>query len=269
MKRVRVLKAQLCPCVTSEAAGDQCTCVCHRSLPWVATETARRSSRGRRPILGGIKVVELATVIAAPSCAAVLADFGADVTKVEAPGGDMWRGFGANFGNENRGKKSVVIDIKEPEQLAVLKAMIADSDIFVTNVRGAPLKRVGLDYETIHAANPKLIYAQLSAWGQTGPMSVSDGAKLQHPEPAACLTASARAFDCRTASRTAGESRLRCRRLLGGEWAAGLHAHRRVGRTASVSWWDWRSHGQHAALRRHRSRVVPPFEYWRGYTRRC
>jgi crotonobetainyl-CoA:carnitine CoA-transferase CaiB-like acyl-CoA transferase len=136
------------------------------------------SSVNRRPILDGIKVVELATVIAAPSCAAVLADFGADVTKVEAPGGDMWRAFGANFGNENRGKKSVVIDIKDPDQLVVLKAMIADCDVFVTNVRGAPLKRVGLDYETIHAANPKLIYAQLSAWGQTGPMSVSGGDSL-------------------------------------------------------------------------------------------
>jgi crotonobetainyl-CoA:carnitine CoA-transferase CaiB-like acyl-CoA transferase len=136
MKRVRVIHQQLS--ASAAPAADEAT-----------------------PILKGIKVVELATVIAAPSCAAVLADFGAEVTKIEAPGGDMWRAFGASFGNENRGKKSVVIDIKQPEQLAVLKAMLADSDVFVTNVRGAPLKRAGLDYETIHAEMP-----QLSKWAR-------------------------------------------------------------------------------------------------------
>merc|ERR1740117_387247 len=119
MKRVRVIQQQLC--APAAAPGEQPT-----------------------PILQGIKVVELATVIAAPSCAAVLADFGADVTKIEAPSGDMWRAFGPNFGNENRGKKSVVIDTKNPEQLAILKAMLADSDVFITNVRGAALKRSGL-----------------------------------------------------------------------------------------------------------------------------
>ena len=132
------------------------------------------------------QVVELATVIAGPSAAAVLADFGAEVTKVEAPGGDMcapnpsppppprrdasarrqcaaegsccerrWRVYGSQFGNENRGKKSVELDIKDPEQLAVLRAMIADSDIFLTNVRPAPLQRATLDYETLHAENPR------------------------------------------------------------------------------------------------------------------
>ena len=149
MKRVRVLHQHVAAPQPSPAAGDAPT-----------------------PILKGIKVIELATVIAAPSCAAVLADFGAEVTKIEAPGGDMWRAFGPNFGNENRGKKSVVIDIKDPEQLAVLKGMLADSDVFVTNVRGAPLQRVGLDYATISKEMPKLVYAQLSAWGQSGPMSV-------------------------------------------------------------------------------------------------
>ena len=158
MKRVRVIHQHVAAPQPSPAAGaDEPT-----------------------PILKGIKVVELATVIAAPSAAAVLADFGAEVTKIEAPGGDMWRAFGPNFGNENRGKKSVVIDIKDPEQLAVLKAMLADSDVFVTNVRSAPLQRVGLDYGTIRKEMPKLIYAQLSAWGQTGPMSVRC-----HPPPLA------------------------------------------------------------------------------------
>jgi crotonobetainyl-CoA:carnitine CoA-transferase CaiB-like acyl-CoA transferase len=132
-------------------------------------------------VLAGIRVVELATIIAAPACAAVMADMGADVIKIEAPTGDFWRRsalpmqrgtgrqWGSYFDNHNRGKKSVVLDIATDEGLRALLALIAEADVFVTNVRRAGLVRKGLDYEQLAAAHPRLIYAHLTAWGRDGP----------------------------------------------------------------------------------------------------
>lgn len=130
-------------------------------------------------VLNGVKVVELATVIAAPAAATVLADFGADVIKVEAPDGDYFRQeaislqrhhpHGPLFENVNRGKRSVVVDLKKGGGVATLKKLIADADVFVTNVREAALQRLGLDYESLRAEYPRLIYGHLTAWGRTGP----------------------------------------------------------------------------------------------------
>jgi crotonobetainyl-CoA:carnitine CoA-transferase CaiB-like acyl-CoA transferase len=130
-------------------------------------------------LLEGVKVVELATWVAAPSCAAVMADWGADVIKIESPMGDATRAFSSDtpggpgpiFNNENRGKKGVVLDTHRPEGRAALHALLRDADVFVTNIRTGSLKRLGLDYESLKAAYPRLIYAAVSGFGLDGPFA--------------------------------------------------------------------------------------------------
>jgi crotonobetainyl-CoA:carnitine CoA-transferase CaiB-like acyl-CoA transferase len=129
-------------------------------------------------LLQGLKVVEMATWVAGPSSAAVLADWGAEVVKVESPIGDATRIFAPDtaespgnpiFTNENRGKKGVMLDIARPEGRGALKALLKDADIFITNVRPASMKRAGLDYESLKPAFPRLIYAAVTGYGLVGP----------------------------------------------------------------------------------------------------
>ena len=129
-------------------------------------------------LLQGLKVVEMATWVAGPSCAAVLADWGAEVVKVESPMGDATRSFQPDtaespgnpiFTNENRGKKGVVLDISKPEGRQALKVLLSQADIFVTNTRPGSLKRLGLDYEALKGEMPRLIYAAVTGYGLTGP----------------------------------------------------------------------------------------------------
>lgn len=128
-------------------------------------------------LLEGLKVVEMSTWVAGPSCAAVLADWGAEVVKVESPDGDVTRAFFVNpldgqspiYANENRGKKGIVLDTRKPEGRAALKALLRDADIFVTNTRPGSLKKVGLDYDSLKVEFPKLIYAAVTGYGLTGP----------------------------------------------------------------------------------------------------
>lgn len=127
--------------------------------------------------LEGVKVVDMTTVVVGPICGRTLADQGADVVKVEAPGGDLLRtmakgarnpGMSGKFMNFNRNKRSICLDIKQPEGLEALKKLIAAADVFVTNVRPAALARAGLDYESLAEANPRLIYCGIVAFGQGG-----------------------------------------------------------------------------------------------------
>jgi len=140
------------------------------------------------PLLAGIKVVELATVVAAPSCCAVLADLGATVIKVERQGvGDTWRldrahltpdaqwGGGPHFANNNRGKQSIQLDVKDPTHMAALKQLISTADVFVTNVRSRALDRAGLGYASLSWEYPGLVYAILTAWGLDGPRADDPG----------------------------------------------------------------------------------------------
>lgn len=128
-------------------------------------------------LLEGLKVVEMSTWVAGPSCAAVMADWGADVVKVESPAGDVTRGFFINpvdgqspiYANENRGKKGVVLDTHKVEGRAALKVLLKDADVFVTNTRPGSLKKLGLDYESLKAEFPRLIYAAVTGYGLTGP----------------------------------------------------------------------------------------------------
>lgn len=119
--------------------------------------------------LRGIKILDLSTVIAGPACCAMLADFGAMVTKVEPPGGDSWRSGGAMFQQDNRGKRSVCLDLTADEGYHILLQMLADTDVLVTNMRGRALQKLRCDYETLQSVKPDLVFALLTAHGLEGP----------------------------------------------------------------------------------------------------
>jgi crotonobetainyl-CoA:carnitine CoA-transferase CaiB-like acyl-CoA transferase len=128
-------------------------------------------------MLEGLKVVEVATWVAAPGCAMILGEWGAEVIKVESFAGDPVRAYypdtaesPANppFSMENRGKRGVVLDIGKPAGRAALLAILKDADIFVTNLRPGPLSRAQLDYETLSALFPRLIFASVSGFGLEG-----------------------------------------------------------------------------------------------------
>jgi len=129
--------------------------------------------------LEGVRVVELTMWIAGPACGGVLADWGADVVKVEPPGGDPARGYQRMFGTEmptnppfeldNRSKRSVVVDLRRPGGADIALALLDRADVFVTNIRAAALARLGLDYATLHARFPRLVYGMIVGYGLTGP----------------------------------------------------------------------------------------------------
>ncbi|HUF97281.1 MAG TPA: CoA transferase [Ilumatobacter sp.] len=120
--------------------------------------------------LSGIRVVELGVVVAGPSAAALMAGLGADVIKVEPPEGDPWRGarVAALFDLDNRSKRSICLNLKSAEARAVLDGLVADADVFVSNVRPSALRRSGFDAESLMARHPSLIYAHISGYGYTG-----------------------------------------------------------------------------------------------------
>jgi crotonobetainyl-CoA:carnitine CoA-transferase CaiB-like acyl-CoA transferase len=127
-------------------------------------------------ILSGFRLVELATHIAGPGAAGILADWGAEVIKIEAPGGDPIRrlrpGPGHSspvFEQDNRGKRSVVIDYRHADGLTVLRRLIGRADAFVTSLRPASMARANLDWATLHADYPSLVYASVTGYGLEGP----------------------------------------------------------------------------------------------------
>lgn len=129
-------------------------------------------------LLEGLKVVEMATWVAGPGCAGLMADWGAEVIKVESPDGDATRSFYPDtaespgnpvFTMENRGKKGVVLDISRPEGRRALVALLRQADVFVTNLRPASLQRMGLDYDSLKDELPRLIYAAVTGYGLKGP----------------------------------------------------------------------------------------------------
>ncbi len=126
----------------------------------------------------GLKVVEFGQYIAAPYCAQLLADGGADVIKVEPLDGDPNRrngqvipGESRQYMNKNRGKRSLAVDLGHPEVLAAVQALVRDADVVLVNFRPGQAERLGLDYNTVSAANPRIIYAQNTAFGERGPMA--------------------------------------------------------------------------------------------------
>ncbi|EGK15405.1 CaiB/BaiF CoA transferase family protein [Psychrobacter sanguinis] len=136
--------------------------------------------------LQGIKVLDLSRVLAGPSCTQILADLGAEVIKVERPLiGDETRHWtppffedihddepqatSAYYATVNRNKKSMTVDMSKPEGQAIIKKLASESDVLVENFKVGGLKKYGLDYESLKVLNPRLIYASLTGFGQTGP----------------------------------------------------------------------------------------------------
>jgi crotonobetainyl-CoA:carnitine CoA-transferase CaiB-like acyl-CoA transferase len=124
-------------------------------------------------------VLDLSRVLAGPLCAAMLADLGATVTKIEVPGrGDDSRHFGPHIAGEssyfmlvNRGKRSIAVDLKSDEGRALLHRLIADADVLVENFRPGVTARLGIDWESVRRINPRLVYVSISGFGHTGPLS--------------------------------------------------------------------------------------------------
>lgn len=140
--------------------------------------------------LAGIRVIDVATVIAAPYCATILGEFGADVLKVEHPvGGDALRRFGTptqrgdtlTWLSEARNKRSVTIDLHHPDGVAIFKQLIAETDVLCENFRPGTLEKWGLGWEVLRAINPRLIMLRVTGYGQTGPYSGRPGfARIAH-----------------------------------------------------------------------------------------
>ncbi|SDS02857.1 formyl-CoA transferase [Pseudomonas asplenii] len=133
--------------------------------------------------LSGLKVIELGTLIAGPFASRICAEFGAQVIKVESPdGGDplrKWRklyeGTSLWWFVQARNKKSLTLNLKNPDGLTILKQLLSEADILIENFRPGVLEKLGLGWETLHALNPKLVMVRLSGFGQTGPMKDQPG----------------------------------------------------------------------------------------------
>jgi crotonobetainyl-CoA:carnitine CoA-transferase CaiB-like acyl-CoA transferase len=142
--------------------------------------------------LAGLKVLELARVLAGPFCGQILADLGADVIKVESPEGDGTRAWGppwvervdasgkvhreaAYYHACNRGKRSIIADFGAAEDLAQVKALAAEADVVIENFKTGALAKFGLDYPALAAGNPALVYCSITGFGQTGPRAHEAG----------------------------------------------------------------------------------------------
>ena len=139
--------------------------------------------------LQGVRVLDIATMLAGPFCATILGEFGAEVVKVEMPGGEGVRysgtmteaGSSLAWLTEARNKKSITLDLRKPEGAALFKQLCARSDIVVENFRPGTLERWGLGYDVLKSVNPKLILIRVSAYGQTGPYKNRPGfARVAH-----------------------------------------------------------------------------------------
>lgn len=142
------------------------------------------SAHCARP-LDGVRVVEFCHVAAGPFCGMLLADFGAEVLKVEPPDGDAMRqwppitaGFSENFASINRGKKSVVLDLKDTEDRDAARALVLEADVLIENNRPGVMQRLGLGWDWFGARKPSLIYCAISAFGQDGPRGLEGGFDL-------------------------------------------------------------------------------------------
>ena len=142
------------------------------------------TSRSPAP-LAGLKVVEFCQIAAGPFCAMLLADYGAEVVKVEPPEGDamrQWppvsRGYSENFASINRGKKSVALDLKNPADRDFARALVLEADVLVENNRPGVMQRLGLGWDWFAPRKPSLVYCSISAFGQVGPRATEGGFDL-------------------------------------------------------------------------------------------
>ncbi|HEX2539684.1 MAG TPA: CaiB/BaiF CoA-transferase family protein [Caldimonas sp.] len=139
---------------------------------------AAQPSGDRRHALAGLRVVDFTIVMSGPMCTRMLADAGAEVLKVEPPDGDIVRqrppqrgGMSTYYASMNCGKKSLVLDLQTEDGKRLARELVARADVVVENFRPGVMKRLGLDYESVSRSNPRLVYASISGFGQTGPMA--------------------------------------------------------------------------------------------------
>jgi len=135
--------------------------------------------------LQGIRVIDLTQAMAAPFCTMNLADMGADVIKVEPPAGEDMRrgstqknGHSATFMTMNRGKRGLVVDLKRPEGVEIIRRLARTADVFVQNYRPGAARRLGVAYEDLAPLNPRLVYCAISGFGATGPYAPRGGYDL-------------------------------------------------------------------------------------------
>ncbi len=176
------------------------------------------------PMLEGIRVVDLTTVVFGPYATQILADLGADVVKLEPPTGDQYRfsgkpaksrGMSPGHMALNRGKRSAALDLKDAADLETARALIAKADVFIHNVRAEAIARLGLDYATVKALNPTIIYVHCVGFGSDGPY-----ANLQAYDDVIQAASGATTL----ASRVDGDPRPRFIPSLIADKIAGLHA---------------------------------------------
>lgn len=130
--------------------------------------------------LQGIRVLDLTQVLAGPMCTMMLGDAGADIIKIEPPGGDssrrmgppFWAGEGAEFLALNRNKRSIVLDLKDPADQEVMRELLKTADVLVENYRTGVMERLGISWEVVHELNPRLVYCSISGFGRTGPRAM-------------------------------------------------------------------------------------------------
>lgn len=146
-----------------------------------------KMNQGGRLPLQGLRVIDWTTAVAAPMAGRLLADMGAEVLKVEAPGGDMYRTYGIGYGmqitaeenplftNENSNKRFIAVDMKQPAGKQVLYRLLEDADVLLTNVRYRSLEKLGLSYDDLKERFPRLIFAHFNGYGYFGPDAARPG----------------------------------------------------------------------------------------------
>ena len=139
------------------------------------------------PPLQGVRVLDFSTLLPGPMATLILAEAGAEVIKIERPGGEEMRAYAPKFGTDavnfallNRGKRSVAIDLKQPGAVQRLRPLIESADVVVEQFRPGVMQRLGLGYEALKALNPRLIYCAITGYGQSGPRSAIAGHDLNY-----------------------------------------------------------------------------------------
>ena len=142
-------------------------------------------SMSHKTLLEGIVVLDVTQVMAGPYCAMLLCDMGARVIKIEPPSGDSTRAMAGASGTDspafnavNRGKLGIVLDLQRTEGRAVLRRLAGTADVLIENYRPGVMTRLGLDFATLSRHNPRLVYASISGYGQTGPAAGKGGFDL-------------------------------------------------------------------------------------------
>jgi crotonobetainyl-CoA:carnitine CoA-transferase CaiB-like acyl-CoA transferase len=138
-------------------------------IPAVARQTPRQDQAPPRHALQGLRIVDFGNFYAGPGASRILSDLGADVIKVEPPGGDLFRATASSFPAANRGKRSIALDLKTPDGRRIAHQLVARADAVTHNMRPGATQKLGLDFETIRQVNPRIIYLYSPGFGSAGP----------------------------------------------------------------------------------------------------